>query len=120
MPKKMMPQDLDRYREQSSVYGAFNPEGRPHVVCPKCRALVLLCDSLSRSDRQQVARQAAANSAAAMETLRTMLPCGDREAKAIVSHFRKAGGGCHHCGTEMPRGALLCSHCLSVNLDWAL
>lgn len=118
MPRKMMPQDLERYREQSSVYGMFNPEGRSHVVCPQCNALVLLCDSLSRSDRHKVAVEAIGSPAAAIETLTTMLPCGGREAKAIVMHLRRADEGCRHCGTEMPRGALLCANCLSVNLDW--
>lgn len=118
MPRKMGPPDIEKYRDQGAIYGAFKPEGRPHVVCPKCRALILLCDSLSRSDRQNLAREAAADPAAAMESLRTMLPCGERKAKAIVSHVRRAGEGCRHCSAQMPRGALLCSHCMSVNLDW--
>lgn len=119
MPRKMIPRYIEEYRDQKAVYGMFNPEGRSHVVCPQCRALVLLCDSLSRSDRRKIAEEAAASRLAAMETLKTMLPCGDREAKAIALHLRKAGEGCHCCGAEMPRGALLCPQCMSVNLDWA-
>ncbi|MEO3431150.1 hypothetical protein AAFN88_20010 [Pelagibius sp. CAU 1746] len=119
MPRTMLPHYIEKYRDQSRTYEMFNPEGRLHVVCPQCRALVLLCDSLPRSDRQKIAATRMEQPAAAMETLKTMLPCGDREAKAIVAHLRKPHGGCSHCGTEMPRGALLCPNCWSVNLDWA-
>lgn len=118
MPRKMSPHHIEAYRDQSFIYERFNPEGRPHVVCPQCRALVLLCDSLSRSDRQKIAAEAAASPVAAMEILKTMLPCGDREAKAIVMHLRKVAQGCHYCGADIPRGALLCTQCMSVNLDW--
>jgi hypothetical protein len=96
----------------------FDPEGRIHVVCPQCRALVLLCDTLSRMERQKIAAMRLEEPVAAMETLKTMLPCGDREAKAIVVHLRKPGEGCSYCGAVMPHGALLCAECMSVNLDW--
>jgi ribosomal protein L40E len=119
MPKKMTPQRVERYRDQGAIYEKFNPEGRLHVVCPQCSALVLLCDSLSRLERRELAQQAAGEPVAALERLRTMLPCGDREAKAIVAHLRCEGEGCRHCGATMPRGALLCARCMSVNLDWA-
>jgi len=119
MPRRTIPRYIEEYRDQSAIYQMSNPEGRLHVVCPQCRAMVLLCDSLPRTERQKVASEGLATPQAAMETLKTMLPCGDREAKAIVMHLRKPGEGCHHCGAEMPRGALLCGQCLSVNLDWA-
>jgi len=119
MPRKMIPRYNDEYRDQSVVYATFNPEGRMHVVCPQCQALVLLCDSLSRTDRQRIAREAKHSPAAAMESLKTMLPCGEAEAKAIVTHFRSDDSVCHHCEAELPRGALLCAHCMAVNLDWA-
>ena len=118
MPRRMIPRYIEDYRDQSTAYANFNPEGRLHVVCPQCRALVLLCDSLSRTERQKIAAQAAESPGAAVETLTTMLPCGDREAKAIVAHLRKPGEGCSSCGSEMPRGALLCPQCWSINLDW--
>ena len=119
MPRRMIPYNIEKYRDQSRTYAMFNPEGRPHVVCPQCRALVLLCDSLPRTERQKIAATRVEEPVAAMDLLKTMLPCGDREAKAIVAHLRKAGEGCSHCGSEMPRGALLCPECWSVNLDWA-
>jgi hypothetical protein len=114
----MTPHRVAQYREQDAIYEKFNPEGRLHVVCPQCGGLVLLCDSLSRLERKDLVQMAAADPAAAMERLKTMLPCGDRQAKAIVSHLRRDGEGCAHCGAEMPRGALLCAQCMSVNLDW--
>ncbi|WP_193370375.1 hypothetical protein [Pelagibius marinus] len=118
MPKKMTPRRVEQYREQGAIYERFNPEGRLHIVCPQCGGLVLLCDSLSRMERKDVAQVAAKDSAAAVERLKTMLPCGERQAKAIVLHLRREGAGCRHCGAENPRGALLCAQCMSVNLDW--
>lgn len=119
MPKRMTPRLIEQYREQGAIYERFHPEGRLHAVCPQCRTPVLLCDSLSRLERKDVAQVAAQDSVAAMERLKTMLPCDDRQAKAIVEHLRHEGEGCRHCGGAMPRGALLCAQCMSVNLDWA-
>jgi hypothetical protein len=119
MPRTMIPRYIEQYHDQSAAYTAYNPEGRMHVVCPQCQALVLLCDSLSRTDRQRIAREAKGSPAAAMESLKTTLPCGEAEAKAIVLHLRRDDTQCHHCEAEVPRGALLCANCLSVNLDWA-
>jgi hypothetical protein len=115
----MIPSYIEQYRDHRLAYTACNPEGRLHVVCPQCRALVLLCDSLSRTERKKIASLAQSDSPAAMESLKTMLPCGEREAKAIVVHLRRDDAGCRHCDAEMPRGALLCAHCMSVNLDWS-
>ena len=119
MPRRTISRYSDEYRDHTLAYSKFNAEGRMHVVCPQCRDLVLLCDSLSRTDRHKIAVEARTAPSDAMENLKTMLPCGDLEAKAIVSHLRVDGEGCRSCGAEMPRGALLCAHCLSVNLDWS-
>lgn len=119
MPKRMTPRQIERYREQGAIYEKFNPEGRLHVVCPQCSAPVLLCDSLSRLERKEIAQVAELDAAAAGERLKAMLPCGERQAKAIVNHLRREGDGCRHCGAALPRGALLCAQCMSVNLDWA-
>ncbi len=118
MPRRMIARYSDEYRDHTLAYSKFNAEGRMHVVCPKCRDLVLLCDSLSRTERQKIAAEAKAAPGAALDNLKTMLPCGDAEAKAIISHLRNGDQGCSCCGEEMPRGALLCAHCMSVNLDW--
>jgi ribosomal protein L40E len=115
----MIPRYIEQYRDQSLAYTTSNPEGRLHVVCPQCRAMVLLCDSLSRTERKKVASLERSDSPAALEHLKTMLPCGETEAKAIVAHLRRDDEGCRRCAAEMPRGALLCAHCMSVNLDWS-
>jgi len=120
MPKRMTLRRVEQYREQGAIYQKFDPEGRLHVVCPQCGGLVLLCDSLPRRERREIAQLAHREPAAAMERLKTTLPCSDRQAKAIVGHLRRGDDGCRNCGGEMPRGALLCSQCMSVNLDWTL
>ena len=119
MPRKVVPRYIEDYRQHSVVYEKSRPEGRLHVVCPQCRALVLLCDSLSRTDRQRIAAQAKADVRTALGSLETMLACGGVEAKAIIQHLRREDAGCSYCGAEMPRGALLCAECMSVNLDWS-
>ncbi len=88
------------------------------MVCPQCRTPVLLCQSLSDRRRRKAAKLKASSAVAAMDYLKKAVPCGDREAKAIVLHLRKENEGCHYCGHPMPRGALLCANCMSVNLDW--
>jgi len=44
--------------------------------------------------------------------------CDARQAKANILHMRDADSRCHHCKHLVPRGALLCGQCMSVNLDW--
>ena len=119
MARVMTQKQVELYRDQCAAYEKFTPEGRLHVVCPQCLALVLLCDSLPRTERYKIAELAKSNGAAATEQLKTMLPCGEREAKAIVAHLRKGDEGCRHCGAAMPRGALLCATCMAVTLDWS-
>lgn len=119
MPRRMIQRYIEEYRDHSDSYEDFEADGRPHVVCPQCRVPVLLCGSLTDAQRRRVAELRASNPVAAMELLRQMLPCSDREAKAIVLHLCRPEAGCHYCGHSMPRGALLCANCMSVNLDWA-
>ena len=118
MPRKMTPRKLEDYRDQSYAYEDFDLAGRPHVVCPQCGVPVLLCQPLSDAQRRKVADLRRSNPVAAMDYLKKAVPCGDREAKAIVLHLRREPDACHHCGHPLPRGALLCAACMSVNLDW--
>jgi hypothetical protein len=109
---------LEGYRDQSSIYEHFSPDGRLHLVCPHCRGLVLLFENLTPSDRSNVARLRRSNPAQATKLLIQVSGCDLRHAKAIILHLRDADSRCHKCQHPIPRGALLCSQCMSVNLDW--
>ena len=118
MPRRMIPRNIELYRDHSASYETVDVEGRPHVVCPQCLTPVLLCQSLSDRQRRKAAKLRETDSVAAMDYLTKAVPCGERSAKAVVLHLRKKDEGCHYCGHPMPRGALLCANCMSVNLDW--
>jgi hypothetical protein len=96
----------------------FSPNGRLHLVCPQCGALVLLFENLASSDRSNIALSSRSDATKAMELLRRVSGCDLRQAKANVLHIRDVDSHCHKCKYPIPRGALLCSQCMSVNLEW--
>jgi hypothetical protein len=114
----MTPARLQAYADQTWAYENFAPGGRLHVVCPQCGALVLLFENLTPADRGNIARLRESHAAEAMELLRRVSGCDLRQAKANVLHLRAADSCCRNCRHPVPRGALLCSQCMSVNLDW--
>jgi hypothetical protein len=46
MAKRMTPKLLQAFADQSQSYESSSADGRLHLVCPQCRALVLLLESL--------------------------------------------------------------------------
>ncbi|MGJ4947746.1 hypothetical protein [Bradyrhizobium sp. HKCCYLS20291] len=118
MPKKMTTKLLDAFADQSWSYETFSPDGRLHLVCPHCRAVVLLFENLSPGERSEIARLRRSDRMEAIALLMRLSGCDLRQAKANVMHLRDAGSRCHVCEHDVPRGALLCSRCMSVNLDW--
>lgn len=118
MPKRMTQKLLDAFADQSWSYEAFSPDGRRHLVCPHCRAIVLLFEGLSSVDRSEIARLRHSDSIEAIKMLTRVSGCDVHQAKANVLHIRDAESRCHNCKQEIPRGALLCSRCMAVNLDW--
>ena len=119
VPKRMTLNLLQAYADQWSTYENFSPEGRLHIVCPHCRALVVLFENLERKVRSEIATLRRGGQVAnAMRVLRQASGCDLRQAKANVLHIRDAASRCHKCQNTLPPGALLCSHCMSVNLDW--
>jgi hypothetical protein len=118
MPKRMTPKLLQAFADQSGSYGAFSADGRLHLVCRQCRALVLLFESLPSIDRGEVARLRHSDTMKAIAMLTRVSGCDLRQAEANVLHIRDVDSRCHKCKHQVPRGALLCSQCMSVNLDW--
>jgi hypothetical protein len=48
MAKRMTPKLLQAFADQSQSYESSSADGRLHLVCPQCRALVLLLESRCR------------------------------------------------------------------------
>jgi hypothetical protein len=121
VPKRMTPKLVQAFADQSWAYQNFSPGGRLHLVCPHCRALVILFENLKPTDRSQIAtlwRLRGSGTQKAIEMLRNVSGCDLLQAKANVLHIRVTDSRCHKCQHLVPRGALLCSQCMSVNLDW--
>ena len=93
-------------------------KGRPHLLCGKCKKVLVLPDTLDSRERQEVARQRRAEPVAAMRYLTEHHGLGLREAKAIVLHIPPTIGECTRCHTPIPKGDISCSKCRSLNLNW--
>ena len=46
MPQFMSQRLIAQYRDHRWGYGLVEPNGRPHIVCPQCGMVVLLCEHL--------------------------------------------------------------------------
>src|SRR5262245_9292905 len=114
----MTPRKLQAFADQSWSYENFPPNGRLHIVCPQCLALVVLFENLEPIDKSRIARFRRSGLKQAIAMLRQVSGCDLQQAKANVLHIRDVDSRCHSCQHTVPRGALLCSQCMSVNLDW--
>jgi ribosomal protein L40E len=104
-------------RTRKNMIRLIEPNGRPHIECPKCGVCVVWPTDLSadqaelaaidRSDRVQGARYA-----------HERLGLGLREAKALSLHITRTKGACHRCGTKISGRIEICRKCNSANLDW--
>ena len=109
---------LKQYVDQSSAYETISPNGRLHIVCPQCGAVVLLFEDLSLETKRKIAELEHNTLRGGMEGLMEATGCDFGQAKASTFHLRDALSRCHNCESQIPRGALLCAQCMAVNLDW--
>jgi len=112
---------VEAFADQSWAYQNFSPDDRLHLVCPQCGTLVILFENLKPTDRGQIAtlrRSRFSDIPKAIAMLRNVSGCDFLQAKANILHIREADSRCHNCRHPVPQGALLCSQCMSVNLDW--
>ena len=117
MAKTLSPEQLKRYRDHSQIYKDLELDGRAHVVCPQCRQPVLLCEDLSAASREEIAGLKCAKTIAAIKLIMLKTGLGLGYAHAAIFHICKHQSCCH-CKSPVPKGALLCSQCLAVNLHW--
>ena len=96
MPKRMTPRLLQAFADQSWSYENFSPNGRLHIVCPQCRALVVLFENLESIDRSKIARLLRSDLKQAIAMLTKVSGCDLRQAKANVLHIRDADSRCHN------------------------
>ena len=118
MSKFMSPKRIKEYRDQSRAYDQFSPNGQLHIICPQCGALVVLFEKLKPSIRSHIVGLNKDRPIKAMKELRKATGCDLGVAKAAIYHLRNKQSQCCNCHSEMPKGALICSQCMSVNLDW--
>jgi ribosomal protein L40E len=93
-------------------------KGRPHLLCGKCKAVLVLPDTLDMDERREVARLRRADVMAAIEYLTRHHALDSREAKAVASHIPPTAGVCTRCHTPIPKGGTACPKCRSFNLNW--
>jgi hypothetical protein len=120
MPKHMSTKQLKAYRDHPWDDQSSDPKGQLHIVCPQCRAPVLLFEGLAPEVRREISELKSQSAPKAMILLKTKTGCDLAQSKASVLHIRTADSSCHYCNAVVARGALLCSQCMSVNLDWML
>ena len=118
MPKRLTPKMIEEYRDQSWAYKKFSPLGKLHLVCPQCRAPVLIGEDLTPGVRRNLARLRQVDFGVAKKSIRRAFNCDERQAKVIYAHICETPSTCNRCRSSIPHGALLCANCWSVNLDW--
>jgi hypothetical protein len=115
----MTPRVAENYSDLAKTYEMFSPDGKAHVVCPNCRAVIMLFEELTREQKREISEVSHSDKLIeAMDRLRAIAGCDLSQAKANVLHLRRADRCCHKCGTEVTAGSLFCRRCMSVNLDW--
>ena len=114
----MTPKLIKDYTNHNFAYGRFAPNGQLHIVCPQCRAPIVLFEDLSTAVKREIADLRSKNPLLAMKRLQQASGCEFNQAKANVLHLRSEDSRCLWCGFGVPAGALLCAQCMSVNLDW--
>ena|SRR5215468_2589706 len=119
MPQFMTQRLIAEYRDHSWGYGIVEPHGRPHIVCPQCRFVVLLCEHLSAERRREIAEASRGPKGLGL-AWRLLEADGFDEAarKGIILHIPRQPFHCTNCRREHPEGALLCAQCMAVNLPW--
>lgn len=119
MPQFITQRLIARYRDHSLSYSLVEPHGRPHIVCPQCRSVVLFCDHLSVERRREIAQAWRGPLGIAVASRLLKADGFDLAAsKAIIFHVPRRPFHCVNCGQEHPEGALLCAQCMAVNLPW--
>lgn len=96
----------------------IEPDGRPHIECPKCRTCVVWPGSLTLAQAAAFAELVRSDSLAGARHAHEHLGLGIREAKALTFHVTKSRGMCHRCGTAVEGAESVCVKCRSANLDW--
>jgi len=96
----------------------IEPNGRPHIFCPKCRTNVVWPSSLSPEDKSKIAAEVRESPLAAVKLNHEHFGLNLREAKALAFHVTKKRGECHRCHRPLQEEVSICGQCRSTNLDW--
>ena len=83
----MTPRLLQAFADQSWSYENFSPNGRLHIVCPQCRAVVVLFENVEPIDKTKIARLRRSDLKQAIAILTEVSGCDLRQAKANILHI---------------------------------
>lgn len=96
----------------------IEPNGRPYIFCPKCKANVVWPASLSLEEKSTIAAEVRENPLAAVKLNHERFGLSLGEAKALAFHVTKKHGQCHRCHRPLTDEVSICGQCRSANLDW--
>lgn|SRR5574337_1456845 len=96
----------------------IEPNGRPYIFCPQCKANVVWPASLSSAEKSGIAAEVRENLLAAVKLNHERFGLNLREAKALAFHVTKKHGECHRCHRPLQDEVSVCGLCRSANLDW--
>ncbi|HUI97563.1 MAG TPA: hypothetical protein VLX44_17540 [Xanthobacteraceae bacterium] len=94
------------------------PDWRPQLFCPRCKASIVWPLSLSADDKARTATEVRASAMAGAKWLHERFGLELGEAKALSFHVTRTVGQCHRCHRALQGEASICRQCRSANLDW--
>ncbi len=116
--RRVTPDRVKAYLDQSRTYEHFSVEGKLHIVCLHCQSPILVAENLDQEVEKEIAQ--AGDRLKAMKILQEKAGWEHSHAKINALHYRSPDGHCHNCGMELKSGSLICPRCMAVNLDWNL
>jgi hypothetical protein len=120
MPKHMSTKQLKAYRDHPWDDQSSDPKDNFISSVPNAELPFCYSKASRREVRREISELKSQSAPKAMILLKTKTGCDLAQSKASVLHIRTADSSCHYCSAVVARGALLCSQCMSVNLDWML
>ena len=96
----------------------IEPNGRPHIECPRCGVCVVWPPDLSTELAAELARIDRTDRVAGARYAHERIGLGLREAKALSLHVTRSKGACHRCKSPISERIGICQKCQSANLDW--
>jgi hypothetical protein len=95
-----------------------DPQGRPHIICRKCGASVVLPEGASKQQLMDFAEAARNSDLDPLREAASRFQLGPVEAKLLFLHVTRIANVCNRCSEPVLPGNSVCLKCASVNLNW--